>query len=281
MLISQAVAIENASLHGDWLAPAPAPDKANAPHCIALILPGSGPTDADGNQPGLTHNNLRDLASSLAEHGVASLRIDKRGVARSQAAIMDEAQLTFDTYVNDAVQWILWLRDMQSDLPIVLLGHSEGALVATLAAQRIEVSGVMALCAPTRRASVVLREQLEGKLPEHLIQTNEAILLALESDQSCLECPEELMVLYRPSVQPYLRSWFRYDPHSEAARLNCRYLWAWGDADVQLHQEWQHLASGQASVVFAGMNHSMRMTDAPEKLHANLIPAIVEFCAAP
>jgi uncharacterized protein len=139
----------------------------------------------------------------------------------------------------------------------------------------------MALCAPTRRASVVLREQLEGKLPEHLIQTNEAILLALESDQSCLECPEELMVLYRPSVQPYLRSWFRYDPHSEAARLNCRYLWAWGDADVQLHQEWQYLASGQASVVFAGMNHAMRMTDAPEKLHANLIPAIVEFCAAP
>jgi uncharacterized protein len=275
MRSSQAIAIENASLHGDWLAPA------TSAHCIALILPGSGPTDADGNQPGLVLNNLRDLAMNLAEHGVAVLRTDKRGVGRSHGAIQNEAQLTFDTYVADAVQWIRRLQNMQSDLPVVLLGHSEGALIATLAAQHIEVDGVLALCAPTRRASEVLRDQLKEQLPNHLVQANEAMLLALESNQICPECPEELMVLYRPSVQPYLRSWLRYDPQSEAARLNCRYLWVWGDADAQLHQEWQHLSKDQASVVIAGMNHAMRMADDQAQLHPNLMQAVLKFCAAP
>jgi uncharacterized protein len=125
----------------------------------------------------------------------------------------------------------------------------------------------------------VLRDQLEGKLPEHLVQVNEAILLALETDQHCPDCPEELMVLYRPSVQPYLRSWFRYDPKAEVAHLSCPHLWAWGDADVQLHQEWQHLANGQQSVVIAGMNHAMRMMNDQEQLHDDLSQATLDFCA--
>lgn len=274
MPTSQTVSVQNASLHGDFLL------RDSLPHCLALILPGSGPTDGDGNQPGLQFNNLRDLAFVLADQGVATLRIDKRGVGRSAAALAGEAQLTFDTYVEDAVQWVEWLQASHRQIPIVLLGHSEGALIATLAAKRIAISGVVALCAPARRASVVLRSQLKGKLPEHLAQASESILDALESGKVCPECPDELQILYRPSVRPYLRSWFQYDPQREAARLNCRYLWLWGDADKQLGPESIHLARSQASAIIPDMDHAMRMVSDPHRLHPEMIEKVLSFCSA-
>lgn len=279
MQSSQAVSLQNASLHGDWLLP-DAP-----PSCLALIIAGSGPTDADGNQPGLLINNLRDLALALARQGVATLRIDKRGVGRSAAAIGDESQLSFDTYVEDAVQWIRWMQDLHTELPVVLLGHSEGALIATLAANRIAalglegISGVAALCAPARRASDILRDQLVGRLPPHLEQVSESFLQALESGQACPACPDDLMVLYRPSVQPYLRSWFRYDPQKRAAQLKCRYLWIWDEADEQVANEIAHLTSGQECRVIVDMDHAMHVANC-DQLHPQLIEAVAAFCNA-
>ena len=55
-----------------------------------LILPGSGPTDRDGNNPmGITAAPYRMLAEALATKGVSSVRIDKRGLFGSKAAIPD------------------------------------------------------------------------------------------------------------------------------------------------------------------------------------------------
>ena len=276
---SQAVSIQNACLHGDWLLPDASPS------CIALIIAGSGPTDADGNQSGLVVNNLRDLADALAEHGIATLRTDKRGVGRSAGAIGDESQLSFDTYVEDAVQWIRWVQDQHGQLPVVLLGHSEGALIATLATKRIAelglegISGVAALCAPARRAIDILRNQLVGRLPPHLEKISNSMLNALELGQSCPPCPDELMVLYRPSVQPYLRSWFQYDPQQCAAQLACQYLWIWGEADEQVASEHLHLTNGQAHRLIADMDHAMHSSGI-QQLHPELIEAVVSFCNA-
>ena len=270
---SQAVTIENACLHGDWLLPDV------TPKCLAMIVAGSGPTDADGNQLGFIVNNLRDLAQALALQGVATLRFDKRGVGRSAAASADESVLRFQTYVEDAVQWIRWVQDQHGQLPVVLLGHSEGALIATLAAAKVAVSGVVALCAPARRASDILRNQLVGRLPPHLEQISESILQALESGQSCPPCPDELMVLYRPSVQPYLRSWFQYDPQQCAAQLACQYLWIWGEADEQVASEHLHLTNGQAHRLIADMDHAMHSSGI-QQLHPELIEAVVSFCNA-
>jgi uncharacterized protein len=45
-----------------------------------LILAGSGPVDRDGNLPSACNDSLKLLANGLADQGIASLRIDKRGV---------------------------------------------------------------------------------------------------------------------------------------------------------------------------------------------------------
>ena len=68
------------------------------PYPLVVIYPGSGPTDQNGNDAalGLETNTYQDLAASLAENGIASVRYDKRCVGASVCGITDEAMLTFD-----------------------------------------------------------------------------------------------------------------------------------------------------------------------------------------
>ncbi|MFT5234533.1 MAG: fermentation-respiration switch protein FrsA (DUF1100 family), partial [Candidatus Krumholzibacteriia bacterium] len=77
------------------------------PYPVVLILAGSGSTDRDGNTtmfPG-GNNSLKQLAEWLARDGVASLRVDKRGVAGSASAVYSEFDLRFDHFIEDAVAW--------------------------------------------------------------------------------------------------------------------------------------------------------------------------------
>src|SRR5579872_958445 len=60
------------------------------PFAMALIIPGSGPTDRDGNSPlGVKGSTYRLLAEGLAAHGIGTVRIDKRGMFASTAAVAD------------------------------------------------------------------------------------------------------------------------------------------------------------------------------------------------
>src|SRR5436305_7678458 len=78
---------------------------------IVLIIPGSGPTDRDGNNPlGVTAAPYRLLAEALAAKGVSTLRADKRGMFGSKAAISDPNAVTIADYAADAREWAEALR---------------------------------------------------------------------------------------------------------------------------------------------------------------------------
>ena len=85
------------------------PDK-NVSRTVALLIAGSGPTDRDGNNPGMTNNSLKMLAEGLRQSGIASLRYDKRGIGKSRSAGLQESDLRFGTYINDAAAWCNYLK---------------------------------------------------------------------------------------------------------------------------------------------------------------------------
>jgi hypothetical protein len=230
---------------------------------VALIISGSGPTDRDGNIPIVGNNNsLKLLAEGLAVNGIASLRYDKRGIAASAAAGPKEDDLRFDTYIDDAEKWGKLLHKDRRFTKIIVIGHSEGALVGTVACKRLGASGFISIAGAGYPAYEVLEAQLKRSLPPGLISESNTILDLLKKGTTTDKVPPSLINLFRPSVQPYLISWFRYDPAYELSRLTVPALIIQGTTDIQVGTEdAKRLTNANRlarSLVISGMNHVLK-----------------------
>ena len=150
-----------APLKGTMLAPSDAP---HAP--VVLIIPGSGPTDRNGNNSlGVTAAPYRLLAEALAADGVASVRVDKRGMFASLPAVLNADAASISDYASDVHSWVSALRAKTGAPCVWVLGHSEGALVAEAAAQRPDgICGFVLVAGIGRRFGDVLRAQLKANL---------------------------------------------------------------------------------------------------------------------
>ncbi len=239
--------------------------------CVVLILAGSGPTDRDGNSLGLSGKNdsLKLVATALAKAGIPSLRGDKRGVAASKAAGPNEEDLRFDSYVDDTVAWIDFLQSVRGYQKVIILGHSEGGLIGLVAAAQKPVAGYISVAGSSRRASVVLREQLATQLPPKLRTEANVILQQLDQGVLVNKFSAALDPVFRKSVQPYLISWFHYTPTEEIARLTCPILIIQGTTDIQVSttdaDALQSASPGSSLVKIDGMNHVLKEVPTDEK----------------
>jgi uncharacterized protein len=237
---------------------------ATKPTTVVLIIAGSGPTDRNGNSLGLGLDSdaYKLLALDLAQRNIASLRFDKRGIGASAAAMSSEADLRFDTYIDDAAGWLRKLHADGRFSTIIVAGHSEGSLIGMVAAQRAPADAFVSLDGAGRPIAVVLREQLKPKLTPQLYATSDAIITSLQNGESVAAVPPELMLLFRPSVQPYLISWFKYDPAVEIAKLRIPVTIVQGTADAQVTmadaQALHNAAPSSRLVVVQGMNHVLK-----------------------
>jgi uncharacterized protein len=231
----------------------------------ALLIAGSGPTDRDGNNPLLPApiDNIKRLAEALAARGVATLRYDKRGVGASIYPGLSEEVLRFEHLVDDAVALAERLAGEERVTRVSLVGHSEGALIAALAAEDARAQGVVSIAGAGSRASALMRRQIEGHLPADIAGPALATLATLEAQQPVEDVPDALVLLFRPTVQPYLMSWFRYDPPAVLAELAQPLLLVQGSADAQVDVEnarLLHAARPDARLkVVEGMDHLLSL----------------------
>lgn len=249
----------NGELFGSLLLP-----KSDTPVPVVLIISGSGPTDRDGNNPdGGRNDSLKRLAWVLAKHNIASVRYDKRGVAASLAATPDERNLTVEGYVADAQAWGRKLKADPRFGQLILLGHSEGALIASLAAPDVDAAAVISMSGSARPIDLVLRQQLARSLPPALMQRSNELLDSLKAGKIDNDVPPPLQVIFRPSVQPYLISLFRQDPAAAFARLKMPALIIQGSNDIQVGVEDARLLKAAKPdaelVLIEGMNHVLRI----------------------
>jgi pimeloyl-ACP methyl ester carboxylesterase len=135
------------------------PDKGSSFPGVLLIA-GSGQVDRNENHQKLRLNIFYDIAHYLAQNGIASLRYDKRGVGQSGGSYWSAG---FSNNVQDALAALQYLRNHKKIQPqkVFLLGHSEGALIATrLAGLGAEVAGVILLAGSARSGEEVLQWQV-------------------------------------------------------------------------------------------------------------------------
>ena len=258
---------QTGDIHGKLMLP-----ESNTPCPVVIIIAGSGPTDMDGNSigTGLTNNSLLYLVRELAANGIASVRYDKRGIGKSSAAGTKEEELRFDHYIDDAAAWADKLAGDARFCKVVIAGHSEGSLIGMVAAKRSKaVKGYVSISGCGSPAYEILEKQLQSQ-PAQIQKESAEICKELREGRTVAQVPFYLAALYRQSVQPYLISWFAYNPAVEIAKLNIPVLILQGDKDIQVgvkEAEKLHAAHPSSSLyIIKEMNHVLKHCDTMQQM---------------
>lgn len=267
------------------------PPRAEQARPAVLLLAGSGPSPRDG-----TFGTQRQIAEGLAGAGIASLRYDKRGVGASRFSVLREEDLTIQLYAEDAVKAARNLGARRDVSSVFIVGHSEGALLATMAAEKTPVGGIALLAGIGRNLAGVIREQLTKlPMPQDLRAEALQILESLRAGHAVPLVRPELALLFRPSVQPFLISSFAIDPAEALKRVSAPVLLVRAGRDLQVpEKDFAILRSARPdapAVVLEEANHVFkpapadladreaqnRSYDPVAPLVPGLVPTLVEF----
>jgi uncharacterized protein len=233
---------------------------------ITLIIAGSGPTDRDGNNMGMKNNSLKQLAEDLATAGIASIRYDKRGVAASTKQQLKEESMRFDQMVEDAALWIKKIKSDKRFGKVTVIGHSEGVLVGSLIAN--DAHKFVAIAGASQSADIILKEQIKAQSPTGSALVN-PLLDSLKGGMLLRGSYPLLQSLFRPSVQPYLISWFQYEPSKVFSTIKSKCLIIQGDKDLQISvadAERLHAANKKSKlIIIPKMNHVFKRVDSDDR----------------
>jgi uncharacterized protein len=229
---------------------------------LVVIQAGSGPIDRNGNGGNAVKaNSYRLLAEAFAQKGIASLLMDKRGIAASIGGIKKESDLRFDDYATDLANWVKLLKNDKRVGKVFIIGHSEGSLVGMIAAQKEKVDGYISLAGAGESIDKILVWQYAQQLPK-AAPVVDSFFTRMRNEQKIDSVPPYLMSIFRPSVQPYIASWIKYNPCEEIKKLDIPILILQGNTDIQVtlkQAEMLHACKPNASYkIIDGMNHILK-----------------------
>lgn len=296
---SEDVSYPNAAAPGVTLAATlTIPDQAT-PYPAVILISGSGANDR--NEDIMMHQPFAVIADYLSRHGVAVLRFDDRGVKGSTG---NHAMATSADFATDALAGLLYLKG-RNDLKISkigMLGHSEGGVIAPMAAiQSADVAFIVMLAGTGVRGDKLLTEQTELVLrsngtPEDEIKkgraSNEKLYEIIVKSKSSKQARKKLESSMRQSVEKgdsamsdaqmkaiisqINNVWFRYflkhDPAPVLEQVHCPVLAINGDKDIQVSAT-QNLPTIEAALkkagnpdvtirLFPGLNHLFQHCEA-------------------
>jgi pimeloyl-ACP methyl ester carboxylesterase len=251
---------------------------------LVLIIAGSGPTDRDCNNPMMKCDAYKKLAYNLAGNKIASLRYDKRGIAASQAAGGNEKDLRFDDYVDDAKGWLQLIKQEKRFSKVIVLGHSEGSLIGMIASLS-DADKFISIAGAGQSADKIIKEQLSSQ-PKEVQELSYPIIDSLVKGKKVDNVNSMLASLFRTSVQPYMISWFKYDPQIEIQKLNIPVLILQGTNDIQVTiDDAKRLSKANPKsqmILIDKMNHIFRIVEGDKQANIatyndSSLPLSVDF----
>lgn len=257
---------------------------------LVIMLQGSGPTDRHGNQSFMKNDALKKLAFALVEKGISTYRYDKR-IMQMQRLGIKEQDIRFDDFITDAISVLEHFGEDKRFNKLIVLGHSQGSLVGMVAAKNradafISVAGV------AQPIDSILIQQIVNQMPGLKGNAQQAFSELRESGSTGSYNPV-LESIFRPSVQPFILSWMKYEPKEEISQLEIPVLLVNGSKDLQVEEaeaEALRIANPNAElVILEDMNHVLRKIEGDDlensksynetgrPLHPELVDVLVKF----
>jgi uncharacterized protein len=213
------------------------------PVAAALVIPGSGRVDRDSNTRQLRLNVTCEAADALTQAGVSTLRYDKRGIGASGG---DYLTTGINQQLTDARAAFSWLTAHAPAVPLLVVGHSEGAFHAIELAAAQGVAGAVLLSPAARTGEQVLTWQARMIIPT-LPRWRRALWRITRYDPirtqrkqlNRIKMSEDAVMRIEGRRMP--ARWFREfavcDPTPALARITAPVLAITGECDLQVPPE--------------------------------------------
>lgn len=262
-----------------------------------LLLPGSGPTDRNGNQPpALVTDLLKQIAERLAKDGVATFRFDKRA-AHGYSAVWPKGLAAMNdffvwaNFVSDAKAALKFLGSQPGVNPrkLIIIGHSEGGLIAAQIASdtagKPDAPAALVLMGTAGRTlDILVREQVKASLDRSkltpavqkpYLDYMEAAIKQIKANATVPPNPPQgLGGLFNESASKLMQTYFTLDPTKLLARFAGPVLIVQGEKDVQvlaskdtpvLERALKARKSGTVqTVIVPGASHNFKAVSNPD-----------------
>ncbi len=238
---------------------------------LVIIIPGSGPTDRDGNQNFGKNNSLKYLAQDLTHNGIATFRYDKRALTmlKKGANATAISKVRFDDFVTDAKKVVAYFNLRKRYQNIYILGHSQGSLVGMLASKE-NVTGFISLSGAGNSIDTVIMKQLKGMgVQQSMLDEAQKTFDILKIGEIDKDFSPYLANIFNLEVQPFMMSWIKYTPTKVLSQLNIPTLIINGDKDLQVSvAEATLLKEAKKDFQFSiikNMNHVLKTVETDNK----------------
>jgi uncharacterized protein len=173
---------------------------------LVITISGSGAQERDEAILGVEgYRPFREIADTLGRRGVAVLRFDDRGTGESEG---NHATATSRDFADDVRALVAWLRTRDDIDPtrILLLGHSEGGLIAPLvAADDPRLAGIALLAGPAYTGARIIafqqRSAIAQQYPSAFAAARDSMLRAAQQQMDSIA-----------RTNPWIREFLTYDP---------------------------------------------------------------------
>ncbi len=253
---------DNITLAGTLTIPG---DNGNYP--AVVLITGSGPQNRDEEVFG--HKPFLVISDYLTRNGIAVLRFDDRGVAKSEGNFQEATSFDFATDVKSAIDYLKTRKEIDNN-NIGLIGHSEGGIIAPIVASKYpeDISFIVLLAGTGLRGDKILlmQQELIGRamgMPEDVILRNkevnqqafEMIINSTDTEQLKKDLKEFITnnINNDPSQVPqgmpvedfinmqlmqitsvWMINFIKLDPANYLEKVKCRVLAVNGELDLQV-----------------------------------------------
>lgn len=259
---------------------------------LAILIQGSGPTDRHGNQANMKSDHSKMLYQALNEKGINTFSYDKRSIKTMRDKQVTHETL-FDDFVNDQINVIHYFED-KGHQNIHLIGHSQGSLIAILAAQKADINSLISIAGTSKPFHKIMIEQIAKQMPQLKDETKANFDKLLKNEEIKVSDNQVLASIFAKRNQKFLANYIQYNPVEEIKKLeDLPILIINGDNDLQVPvsdaEALDKTAKKSELLVIKNMNHVFKIingdqqdnlssyTDPSQPISEKLINTIEKF----